>query len=142
MRYHLILLLILPILLLACGEEKEDATEKAPEMVIIEPPPLADTAYNPENEVVFEYTIWKEYAHLATQVPKEAADSVMRTATQSSPDPRLVRQRLKDGLARLNARQDTLARYTIEQKYGISQDSIQAIIVEVEAKLKSGEIER
>lgn len=111
-------------------------------MVIIEPPPLADTAYNPENEVVFEYTIWKEYAHLATQVPKEAADSVMRAITQSSPDPRRVRQQLKDGLARLNARQDTLARYTIEQKYGISQDSIQAIIVEVEAKLKSGEIER
>ena len=143
MHYRSIPLLLIPFLLLiACSEQKEEVEEKQPEMVIIDPPSLSDTGYNPENEEVFEYTIWKEYANFATQVPKEAADSVMRAATKSSPDPRLVRQRLKDGLARLNARQDTIARFTIHEKYNISYDSIQAIIDEVEAKLKTGEIER
>ncbi len=141
-RISLTLFLFLPLLFLACSEEKDPVEKPAPEMVRIDPPPPVDTGYNPANEDAFEYTIWREYVELATQVPKRKADSVMRSVTGSNSDPRTVRKRLKEELDQLNALQDTIARFTIHDKYDISYDSIQAILDEVDGKIKRGEIER
>lgn len=141
-RISLILSLFLPLLFLACSEEKDPVEKPAPEMVRIDPPPPVDTGYNPANEDAFEYTIWREYVELATQVPKRKADSVMRSVTGSNSDPRTMRKRLKEELDRLNALQDTIARFTIHDKYDISYDSIQAILDEVNGKINRGEIER
>ena len=141
-RISLTLFLFLPLLFLACSEEKDPVEKPAPEMVRIDPPPPVDTGYNPANEDAFEYTIWREYVELATQVPKRKADSVMRSVTGSNSDPRTVRKRLKEELDQLNALQDTIARFTIHDKYDISYDSSQAILDEVDGKIKRGEIER
>jgi len=54
----------------------------------------------------------------------------------------VIKKRLKQELEKLNRLQDTIARYTLHDKYNISYDSIQAIIEEVEGKIKRGEIER
>ena len=132
---------LLLLLLIACDEAKELEETPSPPIVMIDPPP-PDTGYNSANEEAFEYTIWREYSELATQVPKRKADSVMKSVTSSTSDIRLVGKRLKEELGKLNALQDTLARYTIHEKYSISYDSIQAIIDEVEEKIKRGEIER
>ena len=141
--YRQILLLPLLLFSFSCEDTPEQTEEapKPPKIVWVDPPP-PDTGYNPANESAFEYTIWREYSELATQVPKRSADSVMKSVIQSSPDPRNVKKKLKEELAKLNALQDTLARYTIHYKYNISYDSIQAIIDEVEEKIKRGEVER
>ena len=133
-------ILLLLFLFPACGETEEQVEQTPPPVIMIDPPP-PDTGYNPENEDAFEYTVWREYSELATQVPRRLADSVLRSVTSSSPDPWVIKKRLKQELEKLNRLQDTIARYTLHDKYNISYDSIQAIIEEVEGKIKRGEIE-
>ena len=131
------------LVLAACGEKEEmPEEEKDAPIVIVEPPPLADTNYDASNEDAFEYTIWSEYRHLATQVPKNVSDSALGAINAAAQkNPRLMKKMIEEELARHGRKQDTLARYTIHEKYNISYDSIQAILDEMQAKRDRGEID-
>ena len=126
-------LLILAAALIACGDNEPDDNASAgdadTDRVEVRIPQY-DTTYDPNNEEAFEAMIFKQHAHLMARVPKAAVDSVMNATLLKAKDMRAGKAAADKGMKDLMARQDTLVRAMIAKEYGISLDSIEAIMRE------------
>lgn len=115
--------------LVGCGDDPEPEPGPDTSAISDEPEyyvPRRDTGYDPRNEEIFEEIIIKEYAILRGQISREYMDSVLQAVMKRGGTPADANKILEVKLLQ----QDSLARYSIGIRYGISQDSIEAILKE------------
>lgn len=133
-------LLIFPIalglVLFACSEEK-DVAEETPAVDTVIPlsslaPPDAGTGA--PSQAVFDDVIYREYAQLATQLPKKQNDSLLKAVIKNTEDPSKIKDELQKAIGPLRERQDSIARRTLAVKYGISLDSVNGTISRMKSK--------
>jgi hypothetical protein len=125
------LLAILASALIACGDnEPDEAAPEADTGGVAEQLPQYDTTYDPNNEEAFEEMIFKQHAHLMARVPKGAIDSVMKATLLAAKDRSSGKAAAEKGMKALMARQDSIVRASIAAEFGISLDSIEAIMQE------------
>lgn len=141
MKHQLLIVpIILGVLLVACGED-ETASDVTPRDTVIPlgSMPPREPGYDPANEELFEELVYKEYAYQATRIPKRQADSLLKAVIARTKDPSNVAGELEKAMAPLKNRHDSLARATLAAKYGITIDSVKAIIEEVKERKKGSE---
>jgi hypothetical protein len=119
-----LLALVLVLSIGACTEEPDPVLhEQQPKgdapPTILPMEGARDTAFNPANVESFHDVVFRQYARLAVGLPRRVMDSIVN----SVPPPQIQEQmeiRLRQ--------QDTIARRQLADKYGISRDSINAIL--------------
>ena len=130
--------IVLGLVLSACGEEKDEAQVPPGDTVI----PL--TALAPQDATggmsagMFEEAIYKEYARLAARLPKRQNDSIIQAVMENPKDPAKIAEEMEKAMAPMLKRQDSIARNTLSTRYGISSDSVDAIIAIMKERTKNG----
>jgi hypothetical protein len=118
--------LALAVCCASCGDDAPQPKTAADTPAAAAPVPMPmegprDTTFDPENVEAFHDVVYKQYAYLALQLPRRVMDSILATAAPMDMDKAMT--------ARLRV-QDTIARQQLAAKYGISRDSVDAILAE------------
>lgn len=129
MKHRIILPILLGLALAACGDTKKPADAPAPAT----PAPADTQAAAPSEPQVlrrpgatFEDRIHEEYSYLAINIPKRVSDSIL---VANKTDPHKIEK-----MTAYLKRQDTVARLTITEKYGITLDSLNRILKQKDAE--------
>ena len=115
---------------MSCGGQEDpahsdDATSTESSSAASESAETEGVADSSEARVEFERSFYKEYLALIVQIPKQRSDSLVKLA---SADPKTMKETLEKGMAELRKNQETVARTKLSNKYGMSIDSVGAII--------------
>jgi hypothetical protein len=122
MRVLVSLLTLGLVAVAACGDRKPESPNQNDSTVAV-PLPMQGArtpGYDPANKENFEQVVFKEYSHLAVQLPRRVMDSIVK----STKNPAQIEQQM---MIRMQ-RQDSTARTSLAAKYGISRDSVDAIL--------------
>ncbi len=121
-------LLILPFVLLlsACGDAKQDApratvdsTMPSSPAVPADSPSVATSTTPPDTMASFEERVFRDYASQGVAIPRSVTDSIVGLK-----DPR----KMEEAMNRYMHGHDSLVRESIVNHYGITLDSLDAII--------------
>lgn len=120
--------LILPFVLLlsGCGDTKNnapqvavDSTARSSPSAPADSPSVTTSTTPPDSTVSFEERVFRDYASQGVAIPRRVTDSIVRLN-----DPR----KMEEAMNRYMRGHDSLVRESIVNHYGISLDSLDAII--------------
>jgi hypothetical protein len=119
MRYGSILIVLL-LTIAACREQADHTSGSVTphDSTAARDSAVSSSPMSPPES--FEKSLFHEFAHVATAVPKRINDSLLH----SSSDPRKIQASLKQYLHR----RDSLARFAVAARYGITVDSLDTIL--------------
>lgn len=130
---HLFCALLLPLFLIACGDDAPEQTDGAdveggPSRLEVDAPSPGFSEKIPEDDPYLEAAIAKQHKYLMGQVSKRTIDSIMQVNIFTADNFDQGKERAEKELNKLMRRQDTLARYALADQFGMPDDTIDAIL--------------
>jgi hypothetical protein len=121
---HALCALPLALIFGACGDDTPEpmGETRRDTGVTVVPLPMEgqrDTAFNPANVESFHEIVYKQYARMAVGLPRRVTDSIFASVPPTE---------IQTHMERALHGQDTIARRELAEKYGISRDSVDAIL--------------
>lgn len=116
------LLLALAVSIISCAKEDPERpkpADTAGQIVLMPMQGERRPGYDSANAENFQRVVYMEYADLGIQIPKRVADSILRSTPM---------ERIESAMTARLQQQDTIARRQLAAKYGVSLDSIEAIL--------------
>lgn len=117
------LLLFLTLVISSCKEdpppEQPKPADTAGQVVLMPMQGERKPGYDSANAENFQRVLYMEYADLGIQIPKQVADSILR----STPI-----EKMESAMTVRIQQQEAIARRQLAAKYGISLDSVEAIL--------------